>query len=102
MLCRMSVTPDSKLPNPYRLVSLKPVPAPDGTADAHWHRYEIIQGENRIVGYREGRVERVTTEVDAIVMQLNERRQHQRGRVHIVLQTTSAETSAEPAPASRD
>lgn len=93
MLPVMSAIPESKLPDPYRLVSLKPVPAPDGTANPHWHRYEIIQGDNRIVGYREGGVERVTNEVDALIMQLNERRQHQRGRVHIVLQSSSTEAA---------
>jgi hypothetical protein len=73
------------LSDPYQLVSVRAVAAPRGDAGLPWHRYEITQGVNRIVGYRRGGVESVTSAVETIVMQLNERRLHQRGRVHIVL-----------------
>jgi hypothetical protein len=75
------------LADPYRLVSVRAVAAPSGAPGAPWHRYEIAQGVNRIVGYRHGGLDSVTTAVEAIVVQLNERRLHQRGRVHIALQS---------------
>jgi hypothetical protein len=78
------------LADPYRLVSVRAVPAPRGDVELLWHRYEITQGGNRIVGYRRGGVESVTTAVEAIVTQLNERRLHQRGRIHIVLAPKSS------------
>jgi hypothetical protein len=72
------------LTNPYELVSVRAAPAPIG-ATGVWHRYEIKQGVNRIVGYRPGGFASVTSAAEAIVIQLNERRIHQRGRVHIRL-----------------
>jgi hypothetical protein len=64
------------------------VPAPSGAAGV-WHRYEIEQGANRIVGYRLGGRDSVTMAAEAIVVQLNQRRLHQRGRVHLALQSKS-------------
>jgi len=75
--------------NPYRLVSVQSVRAPSGAAGV-WHRYEIEQGVNRIVGYRHGGFDSVTTAAEAIVIQLNERRLHQRGRVHIAIQSNKS------------
>jgi hypothetical protein len=74
------------LSNPYELVSVQATPAPSGAAGV-WHRYEIKQGVNRIVGIRHGGFASVTSAAEAIVIQLNERRIHQRGRVHLVLQS---------------
>lgn len=79
--------PELNLPDPYELVSIRSVPAPAGAADSGWHRYEIQQGGNRIVGHRAGGMADVTIAVEAIVLQLNERRKHRRGRVHVVMQS---------------
>jgi hypothetical protein len=79
----------SQLTDPYELVSIRAVKAPSGAAGALWHRYEITQGVNKIVGYREGAIESVSLAVEAIVVRLNERRLHQRGPVHIVLKAKS-------------
>jgi hypothetical protein len=76
------------LSDPYRLISVQAVAAPSGAAGV-WHRYEIEQGVNRIVGYRHGGLNSVTIAAEAIVVQLNQRRLHQRGRVHIALHSKS-------------
>jgi hypothetical protein len=73
------------LPDPFQIVSIRAVAAPPGTAGANWHRYEICQGNNRIVGYRAGAVGPVREAVELIVIGLNMRRSHRRGRVHVVL-----------------
>ena len=73
------------LADPYLLVSVAAVPAPAGATGASWHRYEIRQGLNRIVGYRQGAVETVTTAIETLVAQLNARRLGQRGRVQLAL-----------------
>lgn len=78
-----------RLPDPYEVVSVRSVPAPAGTTGASWHRYEISQGENRIVGYRPGAIDDVMAAIEAIVQRLNERRRHRRGRVQVVLQSRS-------------
>lgn len=91
----MATIAASPLSDPYLLVSVRAAPAPAGAAGSSWHRYEISQGLNRIVGYRQGASERVTTDVEALVAQLNERRLYQRGRVHIALGPTSRPADAE-------
>ena len=80
---------ESGLPDPYELVSIRAVPAPGGAAGSTWHRYEITQGRNRIVGYRDGGIDNVTLAVQAIVLGLNDRRRQRRGRVDVVLQPSS-------------
>lgn len=45
---------EPKLPDPFEIVSIHAVAAPPGTAGENWRRYEISQGDNRIVGYRAG------------------------------------------------
>ena len=77
------------LPDPFEIVSIRAVSAPKGATGTSWHRYEISQGHNRIVGYRVGPIGTVTVAVEGIVRRLNERRQHARGRVHVVLQSKS-------------
>jgi hypothetical protein len=74
-----------KLPDPFEIVSIHAVAAPPGTAGANWHRYEISQGNNRIVGYRAGARATVREAVELIVVGLNLRRTRRRGRVHVVL-----------------
>lgn len=81
----MAIIAAPALSDPYLLVSVRATPTPAGATGSSWHRYEIRQGFNRIVGYRQGAVESVTTAIEALVLQLNERRLHQRGRVHIAL-----------------
>jgi len=73
------------LPDPFEIVSIRAVSAPPGTAGADWHRYEISQGDNRIVGYRAGATGMVREAVQLIVAGLNMRRMHRRGRVHMIL-----------------
>ena len=80
---------EAPISDPYELISIRSVPAPAGATGASWHRYEINQGHNTIVGYRDGGIGDVTSAVEAIVLQLNERRRHRRGRVHVVLQPRS-------------
>lgn len=75
--------------DPYEVVSVRAVPAPSGMSGENWHCYKIRQGSNTIVGYRAGRTENVVTAVESIVLQLNERRTHKRGRVHVVLESRS-------------
>ena len=76
-----------ELPDPFEIVSIRAVAAPPGTAGADWYRYEISQGDNRIVGYRAGAAGTVREAVELIVVGLNLRRTHRRGRVHVVLQS---------------
>lgn len=91
----MATTAASPLSDPYLLVSVLAAPAPAGATGSSWHRYEILQGFNRIVGYRQGAVEGVTTAVEALVAQLNERRIFSRGRVHLALGPASRPENAE-------
>jgi hypothetical protein len=62
------------LSDPYVLVSVRAVPPPTGAGGTSWHRYEIRQGLNTIVGYRQGAAASVTSAIEALVVQLNERR----------------------------
>ena len=75
----------ANLPDPFEIVSIRAVAAPPGTAGTNWHRYEICQGDNTIVGYRAGAAGMVREAVQLIVVGLNMRRTHRRGRVHVVL-----------------
>lgn len=83
--------------DPYLLVSVLAAPAPSGATGSSWHRYEIRQGFNRIVGYRQGAVESVTTAIEALVVQLNERRISPRGRGRIAPAPASPPADAEGA-----
>jgi len=80
-------------PDPYELVSIRAVSAPVGMPGADWYRYEISQGENRIVGYRAGAVGLVREAVENIVIRLNLRRATRRGRVHVVLDSKAKRES---------
>lgn len=87
----LPATIESKLPDPYELISIRAVAAPSGMSGGDWHRYEIGQGSNRIVGYRSGTVEIVQEAVEQIVVGLNSRRTIKRGRVHVVLQSKASQ-----------
>ncbi len=73
------------LGQPYEIVSIRRAEPPPRTEGSVWHRYEIAQGTNTINGCRQGDLKTVTEAVEEIVEQLNERRLHRRGRVHLVL-----------------
>lgn len=58
---------------PFRLDSISPVPAPEGS-DGVWHRYVITQGTNEITGMRAGTRDEVQRLVDEMIERLNQRR----------------------------
>ena len=58
----------------YRLISIANSAAPSGSAGRDWFVYRIQQGANVITGYRRGNIEGVRTDVEKIVIGLNERR----------------------------
>ncbi len=70
--------------HPYEIVSVRRAEPPPGTEGSVWYRYVITQGTNTIDGWRQGNQKAVTEAVEEIVTQLNERRLHKRGRVHLV------------------
>lgn len=80
-----------KLPDPYEIVSIRSVAAPSGMTGGDWHRYEISQGHNTIVGYRAGAADVVQEAVESIVQHLNMRRMISRGRVHVVLHSKASQ-----------
>lgn len=71
------------LDDPYEVVSVKRSETPPGGEGSDWHRYEIVQGKNKIKGYRQGTREDVTEAVTEIAARLNERRAGKRGRVKL-------------------
>lgn len=87
----MPATGEAELPDPFEIVSICAVSPPPGAAGADWHRYEISQGKNTIVGYRIGAPEIVREAVELIVDRLNMRRTHKRGRVHVVLHSKASQ-----------
>jgi hypothetical protein len=68
---------------PFRVSSITRADAPEGAHSPDWYRYEIAQGQNAIVGHREGTLSAVTQAVADIVIRLNERRLGKSGRVHL-------------------
>jgi hypothetical protein len=69
--------------SPFHLESITAVAAPDGASGKNWHRYVITQGDNEIVGHRQGTVTAVRSAVEAMVESLNLRRVGKPGRVHL-------------------
>jgi hypothetical protein len=58
----------------YEIVSIKRAEPPPNTEGANWYRYVIASDDkNTIYGCRQGSLKAVTTAVEAIVDQLNER-----------------------------
>jgi hypothetical protein len=57
----------------YRLISIDPTAAPNGSAGEDWLVYRIAQGKNIVTGYRRGSRQNATAEVERIVNALNER-----------------------------
>ena len=60
---------------PYRLMSVDPVRAPEGCTGGDWFIYRISRARNAITGYRRGTLEGVNAEVATIVSALNGRRE---------------------------
>jgi hypothetical protein len=73
----------SRQDHPFRVSSITRADAPEGALSPDWYRYEIAQGQNAIVGHREGTLSAVTQAVADIVIRLNERRLGKSGRVHL-------------------
>lgn len=69
---------------PYEIVLVKKTEPPPNVEGSDWYRYEISQGSNIIHGCRAGSLGAVTTAVEEMVEQLNERRLGKRGRVNLV------------------
>jgi hypothetical protein len=69
----------------YEIISIEPSDAPADTEGADWHCYVIAQGRNEIRGFRQGKRNAVTVDVEEIVARLNERRTGKRSRVHLVM-----------------
>ena len=74
----------SVMGQPYEIVSVRRAETPPGAEGSDWHQYVITQGINTINGCRQGNLNAVTEAVEEMVAQLNERRLHKRGRVHLV------------------
>ena len=81
----------------YRLLGIEPTKAPDGSGGRDWFAYRIIQGENLIRGFRRGSLPTVTSEVEQIVVSLNERRMVRRGRVDLIPAKPTPTPAAAPA-----
>lgn len=67
----------------YKLLSIEPSEAPEEQDGENWFRYTIVQGENRIHGYRQGSLRTITKSVEELVGVLNDRRGGNRGRTHL-------------------
>ena len=58
----------------YEIVSIKRAEPPPNAEGANWYRYVIASDDtNTIQGYRQGSLKAVTSAVEVIVGQLNER-----------------------------
>ena len=74
----------SVMGQPYEIISVRRAEPPPGGEGADWYDYVIMQGSNTIHGCQQGNRQAVTTAVEGIVAQLNERRMGKRGRVNLV------------------
>jgi hypothetical protein len=70
------------------------VESPPGEEDSLWHRYVITQGGNTIEGRRQGSLQAVTSAVEQIVEQLNQRRVGGSRRVHLVMNSSKKTTNS--------
>ena len=69
----------------YEIVSVRSAEPPPGVEGSNWHQYVIaFEGSNTINGYQQGNLRAVTTAVQELVAQLNERHLGKRGRVNLV------------------
>ena len=75
----------SAMEQPYEIVSVRRAAPPPGVEGSNWHQYVIaFEGSNTIHGYQRGNLRAVTSAVEEIVAQLNERHLGKRGRVNLV------------------
>ncbi len=64
----------SAMAQAYEIVSVRRAKPPPGEKGSNWHQYVIaFEGSNTIHGYQQGNLRAVTTAVEEIVAQLNER-----------------------------
>jgi hypothetical protein len=63
---------EAKIESLYRLDSVVSTPAPDG-GTASWYRYTIVQGGNKITGFRSGSLAELNPLLLDMVTRLNER-----------------------------
>jgi hypothetical protein len=71
----------------YTIESIEPIDPPAGTEGSDWYQYVIVQGTNRISGYRQGSLESVRQTTEENIELLNERQFGKRARAQ---QSTSA------------
>ena len=65
----------------YEIVSIQRAEPPPGAEGSNWYRYVIaFEGTETIHGCRQGSLKAVTSAVDEIIVQLNERHSKKRGR----------------------
>tara|TARA_R110002096_G_scaffold78934_9_gene185507 strand:- start:62 stop:409 length:348 start_codon:yes stop_codon:yes gene_type:complete len=65
----------------YSIESIEPVEPPAGAEGSDWHQYVIVQGTNRISGYRQGSMDSVRRATEENIELLNERQFGKRARV---------------------
>jgi len=75
------VAQDNLDAEPYRLVSVESVHAPEGCAGRDWFVYRITRGVDGITGYRRGNGESVRASAETIVIALNERREWKKSKL---------------------
>lgn len=59
---------------PFRILEVSAVAAPDGGMSGDWYRYVVSQGGSPIEGFRQGTKDSVTAFAEEFVTRLNERR----------------------------
>lgn len=65
----------------YKIESIERAEPPPGGEGANWYRYVIaFEGTDTIHGCRQGSLKAVTSAVEEIIVQLNERHSKKRGR----------------------
>jgi len=65
----------------YKIALIQKAEPPPGAESSDWHGYVIaFEGTNTIYGCRQGSLNDVTSAVEEIVDQLNERHRKKRGR----------------------
>jgi len=71
---KLAPSTDSAEDLSFRLLSIRASSAPRDSAGRDWLEYRIGQGANVIKGYRRGDLQTVRTDVEKIVIALNDRR----------------------------
>jgi len=65
----------------YEIVSIQRAEPPPGVESSNWYRYVIaFEGTDTVQGCRQGSLKAVTSAVEEIIVQLNERHSKKRGR----------------------